>query len=57
LDDPDPPLLKGCAADTPKQYGYARLGLLLQAHPDLFELRQRSAGQYDLRLISAGQQR
>jgi hypothetical protein len=37
--------------------GYARLGLLLQAHPDLFELRQRIAGQYDLRLISAGQQR
>jgi len=44
-------------AFTPKRHGYARLGLLLQAHPDLFELRQRSAGQYDLRLIGAGQQR
>ncbi|NTV64300.1 MAG: NYN domain-containing protein [Oscillochloris sp.] len=44
-------------AFTPKQHGYARLGLLIQAHPDLFELRQRSAGQYDLRLIRAGQQR
>jgi uncharacterized protein (TIGR00288 family) len=44
-------------AFTPKQHGYARLGLLLQAHPDLFELRQRSGGQYDLRLIGAGQKR
>lgn len=29
----------------PKRYGHACLGLLLQAHPDLFELRQRSKGQ------------
>lgn len=34
----------------PKTYGHARLGLLLQAHADLFELRQRSKGQYDVRL-------
>jgi uncharacterized protein (TIGR00288 family) len=44
-------------AFRPKQHGYARLGLLLQAHPDLFELRQRSSGQYDLRLIGVSQQR
>jgi hypothetical protein len=34
----------------PRRYGYSRLGLLLQAHPNLFELRKRSKGQYDLRL-------
>jgi hypothetical protein len=34
----------------PRHYGHSRLGLLLQAHPELCELRQRSKGQYDVRL-------
>lgn len=35
----------------PKTYGYARLGLLVQDHTDLFRLRQRNQGQYDVQLI------
>lgn len=38
-------------AFEPKAYGYTRLTQLLQAYPDRFELRQRSKGQYDVRLI------
>lgn len=38
-------------AFEPKVYGYTRLSQLLQAYPDRFELRQRSKGQYDVRLI------
>mgnify|MGYP005844500927 CR=1 FL=1 len=37
----------------PKTYGYARLGLLIQAHSDLFEIRERAKGSYDVRLLSA----
>ncbi|HEU4324509.1 MAG TPA: NYN domain-containing protein [Roseiflexaceae bacterium] len=36
----------------PKTYGYSRLGLLLADHTDLFELRSRGIGQYDVRLIN-----
>lgn len=41
-------------AFDPKQYGHSRLGLLLQAHPHLFELRERSKGQYDVRRRLSG---
>ncbi len=36
---------------NPKTYGYSRLGLLLQDQTDMFKLRSRSKGQYDVRLI------
>ncbi len=38
----------------PKTYGYARLVLLIQAHSDLFEIRERGKSGYDVRLLSAG---
>ncbi|MFV9506785.1 MAG: NYN domain-containing protein [Oscillochloridaceae bacterium umkhey_bin13] len=35
---------------TPKKYGYSRLGLLLQAYPEICELRVHRDGGFDVRL-------